>query len=119
MVNIDKSWLTDLQEKGFKEETLGNYQALVEELTVIETSPWHYEEKGSRTKAVSEGTKGPVVCSICNYKGHSAPDCWGECGKCGRYGHMTSKSWGVPKAPAPTAQESAKAKAAKEKLKHS
>merc|ERR1712105_436684 len=29
------------------------------------------------------------VCTECKFKGHLAPDCWGKCQHCGRYGHKS------------------------------
>ena len=80
-----------------RENALGNYQALIEEFTVIETAPWHNDEKSDRTKAGKEDAM--AQCSICNFKGHAASECGGKCGKCGKFGHMTSKCWGVPSSP--------------------
>merc|ERR1712105_440790 len=29
------------------------------------------------------------VCTKCKFRGHLAPDCWGKCSHCGRYGHKS------------------------------
>merc|ERR1711895_280728 len=29
------------------------------------------------------------VCTECKFKGHLAPDCWGKCQHCGRYGNKS------------------------------
>merc|ERR1712030_69308 len=29
------------------------------------------------------------ICTLCKYRGHLAPECWGRCKHCGRYGHKS------------------------------
>merc|ERR1712208_238434 len=58
------------------------------------------------------------ICTTCKYRGHLAPDCWGKCEFCGRFGHKSQVCHSKPQQPEPvkkTSKDKNKPKSKKKK----
>merc|ERR1712030_76292 len=60
-------------------------------------------------------------CTQCKFRGHLAPDCWGKCSHCGRYGHKSqmcrTKPQQQPEPVKKTSDDKKKRKFKKKKIK--
>merc|ERR1712208_184507 len=46
------------------------------------------------------------ICTTCKYRGHLAPDCWGKCEYCGRFGHKSQVCHSKPQQSEPVKKTS-------------
>ena len=65
----------------------GDTKALMTKISSIEAFP---DNKSISVKPIINKPEiKNKVCTECKFRGHLAPDCWGKCSHCGRYGHKT------------------------------
>merc|ERR1711936_806958 len=65
----------------------GDTKALMTKISSIEAFP---DNKSVSVKPIiNKDEIKRKVCNECKFKGHLAPDCWGKCQHCGRYGHKS------------------------------
>merc|ERR1712237_307701 len=68
----------------------GDTESLMTKISSIEAFP---DNKSISVKPIiSKPEIKNKVCNECKFRGHLAPDCWGKCSHCGRYGHK-SQMW--------------------------
>ena len=96
----------------------GDTKALMTKISSIEAFP---DNKPVSVKPIINNPEAKKkVCTSCKYRGHLAPDCWGKCEHCGRFGHKSQVCRSKPQQPEPvkkTSDDKKKCKFKKKKTK--
>merc|ERR1712002_1016230 len=96
----------------------GDIKALMNKISSIEAFP---DNKPVSVKPIINNPEAKKkVCTSCKFRGHLAPDCWGKCEHCGRFGHKSQVCRSKPQQPEPvkkTSDDKKKRKFKKKKMK--
>merc|ERR1711936_581312 len=90
----------------------GDTKALMTKISSIEAFP---DNKSISVKPIINKPEiKNKVCTECKFRGHLAPDCWGKCSHCGRYGHKPQQQ---PEPVKKTSDDKKKRRFKKKKIK--
>merc|ERR1712055_108302 len=77
----------------------GDVSQLMNKITAIEAFP-ERKTPAFSAKPVINTDMPCKICTNCKLKGHLAPDCWGRCTHCSRFGHKSQVCRSRPQIPA-------------------
>merc|ERR1712082_250155 len=67
----------------------GDVGQMMNKITAIEAFPERRTPSFSAKPIISNTDTPRKICTNCKFKGHLAPECWGRCSHCKRFGHKS------------------------------